>query len=844
MVGTKGNHKAREIDQYDHRGQTRLNNPPVGLVTPETDRLNGKTRYDYDPHLDPRLTWAGKTEHLTFEVPRVSLHVHERVDPATIIRALRNAQATGRQMSLFEFSEENPPLREAIEFYKHQHNWSNRLVAGDSLLVMNSLLQKEGMAEKVQMIYLDPPYGVKYGSNFQPFINRRVVEDGKDEDLTQEPEMVRAFRDTWELGIHSYLTYLRDRLLLARELLSPTGSMFVQISDENLHHVKELMDEVFGAQNFVVIITFRKTGGEGSSFVGTTCDFILWYARDKGQAKFHPLFQPKIPGEAGATEYVNVELQDHSIRRMTEAEVDSPELLPKGSKVFATWPIVSPGYSQQNSQPIELQYGKASLTLRCPPNRHWSVGVEGTKKLWQIGRLLPQEGQRIFKRYLSDFPLTPLGNQWTDTRGAIRPLYVVQTATAVVERCLLMTTDPGNLVFDPTCGSGTTAYCAERWGRRWITCDTSRVATALARQRLMTAVYDWYQLAHPDEGVSSCFRYRKVPHVSLRSLASDSPADSETLYDQPEIDKNRMRVAGPFTVEAVPAPSVQSIGYTSPPVREPADTAVTREGETVRQEEWRAEILRTGIRGKGGQFIEFSRVEPLPATRWLHADAELRSANSERAVISFGPSFAPLEPRQVGLAVEEAQTLVPKPKLIVFAAFQFDPEAAKDIDETAWAGVSLLKVQMNPDLFTDDLKKRRASNESFWLIGQPDIKLSRIREGKDKGKFTVEVCGFDYYNTKSGSVESGGTDKIALWLLDTDYDGRSLFPRQIFLPLSGEREGWSRMARTLRSEINEEAAEAYRGTVSLPFEPGNNRRVAVKLIDDRGIESLKVIVVD
>jgi len=278
----------KPIEQYDHKGKKRVNNPPVGLVTPETDRETGKKTYSYDPHLDPQLVWAGKAEHTSFEVPTVSLHVHERIDPRTIIEAVRKRNgANYEQASFFRLLEENPPLREAIEFYKHKHGWSNRLIAGDSLLVMNSLIEKEGLAGKVQMIYIDPPYGIKYGSNFQPFVNKRDVKDGKDEDLTQEPEMIKAFRDTWELGIHSYLTYLRDRLLLAKELLTDSGSIFVQISDENVHLVRNLMDDVFGSKNFVSVIIFRKKKMPlGSKYLEYMCDFILFYTKNKEQLKY------------------------------------------------------------------------------------------------------------------------------------------------------------------------------------------------------------------------------------------------------------------------------------------------------------------------------------------------------------------------------------------------------------------------------------------------------------------------------------------------------------------------------------------------------------------------------
>ena len=281
----------RPIESYDHRDKERLNNPPVGLVTPETDRDAGRKTYAYDPHLDPQLQWAGKAEHTSFEVPTVSLHVHERIDPRTIIEAARRRNGNGAaiQGSLFELPEENPPVRSAIEFYQHRHNWTNRLVAGDSLLVMNSLLEKEGMAGKVQMVYIDPPYGIRYGSNFQPFVNRRDVRDGRDEDLTQEPETIKAFRDTWELGIHSYLSYLRDRLLLARELLTESGSCFVQIGDENLHHVRGLMDEVFGKQNLVSTISFSKTTGFSGRYLSSVTDYLVWYARDHSKLKYHQL---------------------------------------------------------------------------------------------------------------------------------------------------------------------------------------------------------------------------------------------------------------------------------------------------------------------------------------------------------------------------------------------------------------------------------------------------------------------------------------------------------------------------------------------------------------------------
>ena len=371
----------------------------------------------------------------------------------------------------------------------------------------------------------------------------------------------------------------------------------------------------------------------------------------------------------------------------------------------------------------------------------------------------------------------------------------------------------------------------------------------------MTAVYDYYQLAHPQEGVGSGFKYQTVPYVSPNILANEAPSSAIALYDQTFIDKTKTRIAGPFTVEAVPAPAVKPLEEIEDAEPLPADQSVARTGETHRQAEWRDELLKSGIRGKAGQRIAFTRLEPLPGTRWLHADGETRpddagaegfresgtAYNPERLVVSFGPDDAPMEQRQVEHAIEEAQHLIPKPTIIVFAAFQFDPEAAKDIDETNWQGVTLLKAQMSADLLTDDLKKKRASNESFWLIGQPDVELERIKTGDDEGKFRVSVQGFDYYNTKTGDLESGGADRIAVWLLDPDYDGRSLFARQVFFPMAGSDDGWARLARNLKAEIDQDLIESYRGTVSLPFASGKHGRAAVKIVDDRGIESLKIV---
>lgn len=823
----------KNIEQYDHPDKKRLNNPPVGLVSENTEPYSTeKKTYKYDPHLDPQLQWAGKAEHTSFEVPTQSLHVHERIDTKTIIENVKKEETGPVQMSFFEMEEK--PLREAIEFYKHKEGWSNRLIAGDSLLVMNSLLEKEGMASKVQMIYIDPPYGIKYGSNFQPFVSNLNVKDGKDEDLTAEPEMIKAFRDTWELGIHSYLTYIRDRLLLAKELLTESGSCFVQISDENIHLVKTLMDEIFGVANFVSLITFRKSNiSLGSKLLGSVSDYLICYAKDKAKVKYHGLFLQKNIGEKGGSNYQYVEDRAGNRRRISTKDIENDF---HDQKVFSLLDMLSSGYTESCTYDVEFKGELFSPKF----GKSWKTTRVGFEKLIKKNRIMKVGDRLYYVLYYEDYPVTQLLNVWSDTRSVMKKIFAVQTDTEAVKRCILMTTDPGDLVLDPTCGSGTIAYVAEKWGRRWVTCDTSRVALTLAKQRLMTANYDYYQLAHPHEGVGSGFVYKTVPHITLKSVANNEPPKEEILYDQPRIDRTKTRVSGPFTVEAVPSLHARSLEEIEKE-NQGSGESVTRSGETLRQAQWRDELLKTGVRAKGGDKLEFTRLEPMSGTRWIQCEAETKEDKPQKVFVVFGPEHAPLEQRTVENAWQEARAF--KPDILLFCAFQFDDEAAKDIDELKpeIAGMQLLKVQMNADLFTDDLRKKRSGNDSFWLIGQPDVEIRKIARDNDKGKYQVEVLGFDYYNPKTGNVDSGGRGNIAMWLLDTNYDDRSLFPSQVFFPMAGSKDGWAKLAKNLKVQIDQEKIEAFKGTVSLPFKKGDNAKIAVKIIDDRGIESLRVI---
>ena len=508
----------------------------------------------------PFLNWAGKAERQQISVPTLPLFVHERHSTQAILETLKAHKALGTNLDLF--GDPQLDVAEKLDAYQHKGPWTNRLVLGDSLQVMNSLLEYEGMGGQVQMVYFDPPYGVKFGSNFQPFVRDKKVKDnhGKDEFMSREPEMVKAYRDTWELGLHSYLAYLRDRLLLARELLSESGSIFVQISDENVHHVREVLDAVFGEENFVSQISFQTTSGFDSNTLPTLGDFLLWYAKSKSVLKCNKIYEPQ-PVVLGEGNSRWVLLKDGSYRGVTAEEKRGEALIPDGAKLYKPDNIQSQGASKE-PQPLEY-LGKTYLP---GANSHWKANYpNGMKRLAEAGRIHVAKNSIQYIRYADDFPFQQIGNIWTDTlTGSFtdEKLYVVQTGLKVAERCMLMTTDPGNLVVDITCGSGTTAYMAEQLGRRWITCDTSRVPLALARQRLLTATFPWYSLKNPSQGPAGGFAYERkqnrkgeeigglVPHITLKSIANNEEPETTLLVDRPEVNNKITRVCGPFTVEA------------------------------------------------------------------------------------------------------------------------------------------------------------------------------------------------------------------------------------------------------------------------------------------------------
>ena len=579
--GSSGSLDGSVTADYRHTGVKRKNVPPATMAAEGTVPKVAKARYAYSPHLppvlrfdgtgkadslpgllaeagkrplkqeelktlaealrrhEPWLEWAGKREsdgegRGFLEVDPVALHIHERVSAQAVLKVAAR-QDVARDL----FADPEQEYRDAVQFYTHDIDWSNRLILGDSLQVMSSLARREGLAGKVQMIYIDPPYGIKFASNFQPEVGKRDVKD-KEEDLTREPEMVKAYRDTWNLGIHSYLAYLRDRLVAARELLADSGSIFVQISDENLHRVRHLLDEVFGPANFCGIVSFSKTGSLTSDGLSAVCDYLLFYAKSRPQQKFNALLAPKV--DLGiATAYSWLEEENGQRRGMNQEEKGDSSRVPPGARAYQPTSVVSAGATETGS----FEYRFRGEPFRPPSNRHWTTTRLGIDRLVSADRIVSTTNSLRYVRYLEDASFAPLSNMWTGLGlGSFTEdsVYVVQTAPRVIARCMLMTTDPGDLVLDPTCGSGTTAFVAEQWGRRWITIDTSRVAVSIARQRLLTAKFDYYALRDEDAGISAGLKYRTVPHITLKSIAQNTNLDPIFTRHEPILEE-RLKTA-------------------------------------------------------------------------------------------------------------------------------------------------------------------------------------------------------------------------------------------------------------------------------------------------------------
>jgi len=830
--------------------------------------------YPRDPSLDPQLVWKGKDKQDSEDlaVPSVPVYIQEKIHPKAIIENIRiEAKKDKKDFQLELFGDFNGiGFEDLIDFYHHEQNWSNRMILGDSLLVMTSLAEKEGLKGRVQMIYIDPPYGIKFGSNWQVSTKKRDVKDGKAEDLTRQPEQIRAFRDTWKLGIHSYLTYLRDRLVVARELLTETGSVFVQIGDENVHLVRCLLDEVFGSENFISLITYASTGGFSTNLLSRIGDYIVWYGKNRDHLKYRQLYNAKVSSiEDEKSKYDQVELANGERRAILKTEREGETPLPTDSRLYRLDNMFGQG-SPSEDTPFEFK----GTVYRPPHNNHWKAQYPGgIQSLSTANRIEISGSSLAYVRFLDDFPIQPINNNWIDIAGGVQSrsdakVYVVQTGTSVVERCLLMTTDPGDLVLDPTCGSGTTAYVAEQWGRRWITCDTSRVALALARTRLMSARYSYYLLADSPEGVQKeaevtgklppdykteydirkGFVYKRVPHITLKSIANNPDikegmtreeidkaiakhTETETLFDQPYEDNKRIRVAGPFTVESLSPHRIVAPDQEIPDsVKESQKDTGAGQFETMILDN----LKKAGVQNRiKNERLKFDRLDTYPG-QWIHGEGEYTDAEGKvrRVAISIGPEHGTVGPDMVKEAAKEAVQGVGFDILVV-CGFAFDPHVSEEAKR--YGKLTVLITHMNPDLtMGDELLKKTGAGNLFMVFGEPDVAIKKQKDGK----ITVEIKGVDVYDPTTGQIRSSSADDIACWFIDTEYNGESFFVRHAYF--TGNDEPYDKLKRALRAEIDESAWTALYSTKSRPFDPPTTHKIAIKVINHYGDEVLKV----
>lgn len=786
----------------------------------------------------PFLNWSGKTERERITVPTLPLFIHERLSTHAVLETLKRRHPD-RQGNLAMFGEGDKSIGEKIRgAYEHLNGWQNRMILGDSLQVMNSLLEYEEMGGKVQMVYMDPPYGIKFGGNFQPFVRKRNVADGDDDSISREPEMVQAYRDTWELGVHSWLTYMRDRLLLAREMLTDSGSCFVQISDENVHHVCEIMDEVFGAENFVSLITFRKNVPLfAPKLLGSYSDYIVWYAKDKLRIKYNRIYRNKILGKDSSFQHLILPNGDK--RRMTREEREDPQNYPTNAEPFILQNLLSSGYTKSCYYDFEfegrlIKQGKYS----------WATTKDGMKKLIQKGRVWGGGVRPGYVQKFSDYPVTPIDSLWDDTGPAHNQQYVVQTSNKVIERCMLMTTDPGDLVFDPTCGSGTTAYVAEQWGRRWITTDVSRVPLALARQRLLTATYPYYELKDKKRGPAGGFVYARkqnkkgeevggiVPHVTLKSIANDEPPAEEVLVDKPEQVKDTVRITGPFCVEAVlPTPVSPEATTDKSTVQE----SIPNYDHDYLPRMIKALSLSPELRLPDNQTLNLGKVRQIGKSMNLHAEAERADVEGERIAVLFGPENGPVSEQSVIEAGKEANHKGYQHLLVI--AFGIEPDARATCESGAVTfGIPAIYAQATPDLMMSDLLKNTRASQLFTITGLPDVRLDELDEkDKDSGGslWQVTLNGLDTFDPITMETKSLNGDNVPCWMLDTDYDGQCFRAGQIFFPRT---DAWDKIRKAIRADFDDAVWDTLRGNTSAPFIAGE--QIAVKVLDDRGNELL------
>jgi len=816
--GSRVTAKPKEVGDYRHEDATRLNNPTAALARQDVAPVPERT-FSFDPHLDPQLIWAGKAEQNEIVVEAPSIHVHERLSTEAIVKAARRENA---QIALFA----DPGLDRAtqVEFYEHEMGWANRLILGDSLVVLTSLLERERMAGQAQLVYIDPPYGINFNSNFQARISNRTPKETDEATITREPEQIQAYRDTWQLGIHSYLTYLRERLVAARELLKDSGSVVVQIGPDNMHLVRALLDEIFGSANHCATITVSKTSQVTAALLPEVTDFLLWYAKDKSQVVYNQLYEPR-PADAAGGAYQWVEIDDDR-RKMTPAEqADPASLIAKGGRIYSLSDATSQGYSAHKT--IEFEFD--GRVFHPGPNRHWLLRKEGMEGLARAGRLQVVGNTLRYVRFLEDAGGVRRTNVWTDTGQAgfaqRKKAYVVETNTKIVERCVAMLTHPGDLVIDPTCGSGTTAYASEKLGRRWITIDTSRVALALARERLLTSKFDYYELVDSTRGVDAGLRYERFTWVTASSIGYGEPPEEIALYDQPRVQRDKVRVSGPFTVEALSR-------YADNPFDGHSEEHVSAEAAADHVSALLDALRSMGIPRKGATPAPVLTLEPLAGSGALHAEGTFSDADgTERAfAVSLGPRHGPITVAQIDEALAES----PGYDMIVFAGFAATAEAQQYLAPGKRGRVNVALLEANADLLLGDLLKNTKASQTFRLFAAPEAKVQHDADGE----VTVELLGMDTFDAATGEVTSRNREEIAAWFLDHDYDGSVFHVNQAFFTRTN---AWDALGKALKGTIDEEVVESMHSFKSLPFRPGPSRKAAIRVVDDAGQTSEAIL---
>ena len=835
-----------ELHAYRHPKATRKN-----LPTDQTERFMEPKDYEeqsltpdrLDNTNHPVLQW-NRTERQEFE--HGPLYTHEKILPAMLIQS---AMKDDDQLKMDLFSQFNGlPENADYEWYEHEGYWQNQLIHGDGKRVMASLAEREGLAGKVQMVYMDPPYNIKFNANFQLKTDELEVSESGDF-LPHDPMAVKAFRDAYAGNIHTFLDNLMEQLVLARELLKESGSCFVQIGYENVHEVACLMNEVFGKENHVATIPYSTGENPRSNFISQIGNWILWFTKDRTRAKYHQLYQALSREEKleHMASYAMCELPDGTCRKLTATEKKNLALLPEKTRLFRRMSLTSAGTMVgERSEQFTCQGKK----YPCPDGKHWSINHKGLQTLADVDRLISAEhGELSWKRYEYEIPGRYIGAAWTNLAAPQDKRYVVQSPETTIERCILMTTDPGDLVLDPTCGSGTTAYVAEKWGRRWITIDTSRVAIAVARQRLTTSRFDYFLLQDSEAGtkreaelpgaqpitpsgtkdVQKGFVYPRIPRVSAATLAYGI---EEYIYlvDQPERNPRKTRVCSAFTVES--------------DSRAAALRTDQEEERTLRESPTRDQILEAlpvaGFR-YGKDHWQVMALEPHPHTYIVTHTATLlekKSGKKLRAGVYIAPEDTTTSPHHIRQAVREVPNMVPERDTLLVISFAYEAQATAG-EYQNMGSVQVIRAEANKDLTIPGLTNSPGDN-SFVVVGEPDAVIRKA----PNGQLELEVHGVDTYDPKINTVRAGEVRDIHCIMTDTDFDGLSFRVRRINFPNQTKDRQLERMKRDLRRHIDDEKWNRLMTAVTIPFDPPESSKVAVKVIDKAGMETMRVLDVE